>query len=122
MTDHENLVRRHIANVNEPDAAKRAATIAELWATDAVYRNADQEFHGRNGIEDAITQAHEAFVAPGYTFEVTKVDINHDAVRYVWEMRPAAGGDVASIGTHVATIADGRIASDHQFIDMAPAA
>lgn len=42
-------------------------------------------------------------------------------VRYRWEMVPAAGGEPDSIGTHVAMLGDdGRLISDHQFIDKPP--
>jgi hypothetical protein len=38
-------------------------------------------------------------------------------------MVPRDGGEPDSIGTHVATVgADGRLLSDHQFIDKAPSA
>ena len=38
-------------------------------------------------------------------------------------MVPAGGGEPDSIGTHVAIVgADGRLVSDHQFIDKPPSA
>jgi hypothetical protein len=83
--------------------------------------NATAEFQGRSRIEQAVTQAHDAFAANGYRFQIASVQTNHDAVRYRWEMVPAAGGEPDSIGTHVAMLdKDGRLISDHQFIDKPP--
>ena len=68
-----------------------------------------------------MSAAHDAFVANGFVFTLANLDINHDAVRYRWEMVPVDGGAPDSIGTHVAVIGtDGRLISDHQFIDQAP--
>lgn len=121
MSDIEELVKKYVACWHEPDPADRRKTIAEVWAETGVYRNAGAEFHGHEGVYDAVTEAYEAFVKNGYEFRVAKVDTNHDAVRYQWVMTAAAGGEPASIGTHVATTgADGRFVRDYQFVDKAP--
>lgn len=86
-----------------------------------MYRNARAEFHGRAGIEEAVTAAYNAFGLNGFVFRLAGLDTNHDAVRYRWEMVPAAGGEPDSIGTHIAVVdSDGRLVSDHQFIDKPP--
>ncbi|HUA71424.1 MAG TPA: nuclear transport factor 2 family protein [Solirubrobacteraceae bacterium] len=121
MTDIDSTIEKWVASWNEPDSAARRSVIDEIWAADGVYRNARTEFNGRSGIEDAVTQAYDAFSANGFVFRVAGVDANHDAVRYRWEMIPTAGGEPDSIGTHVAMVGmDGRFVSDHQFIDEAP--
>ena len=121
MTDSETLVQRFVHTWHEPDPQARRRAIAEIWAEDCVYRNAHAEFHGREGIEEAVSAAHEAYVMNDYVFNVAQVNTNHDAIRYVWKMVPAAGGEPASIGTHVVLVdADGRMVNDHQFIDVAP--
>jgi hypothetical protein len=98
-------------------------TIETTWSPDGIYRNATAEFEGYAGIARAVTAAHDAFVATGFVFTLANVDTNHDAVRYRWEMLPASGGEPDSIGTHVAVVGtDGRLVSDHQFIDKAPSA
>jgi nuclear transport factor 2 (NTF2) superfamily protein len=121
MPSVEATIHRYVDSWNDPDPAERRRVIDEIWSTDGVYRNASTEFEGSDGIEQAVTAAHNAFVANAYRFQVASVQINHDAVRYQWEMVPAAGGEPDSLGTHVAMLGtDGRLISDHQFIDKAP--
>jgi nuclear transport factor 2 (NTF2) superfamily protein len=123
MTSIDKLIASWVASWNERDPAKREAVIETSWSPDGVYRNVTNEFEGYDGIARAVTAAYDAFVANGFVFTVAKVDANHDAVRYQWEMRPADGGEPDSIGTHIAVVgADGRFISDHQFIDLAPSA
>jgi nuclear transport factor 2 (NTF2) superfamily protein len=121
MASVEAMIDRYVASWNEPDAAERRRVIDDIWSTDGVYRNATSTFEGHNGIEQAVTAAYDAFTANGFRFQVASVQTNHDAVRYQWEMVPAAGGEPDSIGTHVAMLGkEGRLLSDHQFIDQAP--
>jgi nuclear transport factor 2 (NTF2) superfamily protein len=123
MTNIEQTIEKYVASWNERDPAARHRVVAEIWEPDGVYRNASTEFEGHGRIDEAVTAAYDAFTANGYTFKVASIDQNHDAVRYRWEMVPAAGGAPDSIGTHVAMIGpDGRFLSDHQFIDKAPSA
>jgi hypothetical protein len=119
----DDMIRSYVASWNERDPAKRDVTIEKSWSPDGIYRNATAEFEGYDGIADAVTAAHDAFVANGFVFTLANVDTNHDAVRYRWEMLPASGGEPDSIGTHVAVIGtDGRLVSDYQFIDKPPSA
>jgi hypothetical protein len=121
MSDIGEMIEQFVASWNEPDPAVRRGVIDQLWAPEGIYRNARAEFPGRDGIEDAVTQAYEAFTANGFVFTLASLDVNHDAVRYRWEMVPAGGGEPDSIGTHVATVGpDGRLLTDHQFIDKPP--
>jgi hypothetical protein len=121
VSDKEAMVGKYVASWHMPDPELRRQAIAEVWDEAGVYRNAGAEFHGHKGVEEAVTEAYEAFVKKGFVFQVAKVDVNHDAVRYVWEMRPAAGGEPDSVGTHVAMVGpDGRMVQDHQVVDKAP--
>lgn len=121
MASPEAMIDKYVASWNEPDPAERRRVIDDIWSPDGVYMNATTEFRGPNGIEQAVTQAYDAFTANGYRFRVASVQTNHDAVRYQWEMVPAAGGEPDSIGTHVAVLGkEGRLISDHQFIDKPP--
>jgi hypothetical protein len=122
MIDHGKQVKKYVATWHEPDPKLRGKAIAELWSDQAMYCNSGAEFHGHKGIEDAVTEAYEAFIQKGYEFRVTKADSNHDTVRYTWEMVPYGGGEVASIGTHFVEFdKEGRMVRDHQFVDMFPA-
>jgi SnoaL-like domain len=121
MASIDEMIRSYVASWNESDPTKRDQTIEKTWSPDGIYRNATAEFEGYGGIARAVTAAHDAFVANGFVFTLANVDTNHDAVRYRWEMLPASGGAPDSIGTHVAVVGpDGRLVSDHQFIDQAP--
>jgi nuclear transport factor 2 (NTF2) superfamily protein len=121
MTDVEGMIEKYVASWNESDPVTRRRVIDAIWAEDGVYRNARTEFKGRAGIQDAVTEAHDAFTANGFVFRLASVDTNHDAVRYRWEMVPKAGGEPDSIGTHVAMVGtDGRLVCDYQFIDKPP--
>jgi SnoaL-like domain len=123
MTSIDEMIRSYVASWNESDPVKRELSIEKTWSPEGIYRNATAEFEGYDGIAGAVTAAHEAFVANGFVFTLANADINHDAVRYRWEMLPARGGEPDSIGTHVAVVgSDGRLVSDHQFIDKAPSA
>jgi nuclear transport factor 2 (NTF2) superfamily protein len=117
----EEIVEKYVATWAEPDAEIRRKTIAELWAIDCVYSNTATVFRGREGIEEAVTEAYDHFVPQGFGFRVAKIDVTQEAVRYQWEVFPVAGGEATMKGTQVVIIdADGRMARDHQFIDMAP--
>jgi uncharacterized protein (TIGR02246 family) len=120
MSDVTRVIEDWVATWHQPDADVRARAIAELWVEDCVYRNSRAEYRGRAGIEEAVAQAHERFIADGgYSFRIARVDTNHDAIRYTWEMVPTGGGDPEAIGTHVALVTpDGRLQNDHQFVDM----
>lgn len=121
MSDIEASVEKYVASWAEPDAELRRKTIAELWVTDAVYKNQIAEYLGLEGIEEAVTEAYDMFATKGYRFNVARVDINHDVVRYVWEMLPPDGDTPEAIGTQVVIVnADGRMVRDHQFVDKAP--
>jgi nuclear transport factor 2 (NTF2) superfamily protein len=121
MASVEAMIERYVASWNEADPTERRRVIDEIWSGDGVYRNSTTEFHGRNGIDQAVTEAYDAFTANGFRFQLASVQTNHDAVRYQWEMVPAAGGEPDSIGTHVAMLSkEERLISDHQFIDKPP--
>ena len=123
MSDIGDKIEKYVASWSEPDAQVRKTILAELWAPDAVYKNPIAEFHGLQGIEDAVTEAYDAFATQGYTFRVAKLDTNHEAVRYTWEMTPAGADEPQVIGTQVVTLdEEGRMQRDFQFVDKAPAA
>lgn len=123
MNDIAANVEKYVGTWSEPDAGKRREILAELWSPNAVYKNPIAEFRGLEGIEDAVTEAYEMFATQGYTFRVGKVDSNHEAVRYSWEMFPAGETEPQVIGTQVVTLDEqGRMERDFQFVDKAPAA
>ncbi|MEE4599336.1 nuclear transport factor 2 family protein [Streptomyces sp. DSM 41524] len=122
LSNIDDFVERYVAVWNEGDPALRRKGVSEIWADDAVYANQGAEFRGHAGIEAAVTEAYEQFVKNGeYVFKTAKVDENHEAVRFTWDMVPTAGGEPASIGTQLFLVGeDGRIVHDYQFIDKMP--
>ncbi|MYS81516.1 nuclear transport factor 2 family protein [Embleya scabrispora] len=122
MSEIEAIVEKYVATWAEPDAEIRRKNIAELWAENCVYSNTATVYRGRDGIEEAVTEAYENFVPKGFGFRVARVDATQEAVRYQWEVVPAAGGEPTMTGTQVVIFdADGRMVRDHQFIDKVQA-
>ena len=116
------FVDRYIAAWNEKDPDRRRQAIKEIWAEDARYANTSQEFRGHAGIETAIGEAYEEFVAKGFAFRLNSYAQNHDALRITWDMVPSAGGPAAARGTEYLVLgADGLVRTDHQFPEELPA-
>jgi hypothetical protein len=119
MTDFNELADRYVATWNEPDVDLRRRSIAEIWAPDGRYCNGRAEYAGHVAIQPAVTTSHVRWVGSGYVFRSRKnAEGHHNGVRFSWEMVPAAGGDVVSIGSEFVILDDdGRIRHDYQFID-----
>ena len=134
------LVERYVAVWNEPRPDVRRTSIRELWADDGAHvlqsppreiRDAASQLtfpapalqiRGHEALEARVAHAYEEFVAPGeFVFrlrgEPSRPLANVDT--FGWEMVPAAGGDPAGAGHEVVVVDDdGRIAEDHQFVQM----
>lgn len=122
MSSITGLVDRYIAAWNEKDPDRRRQAIKEIWAEDALYANTGQEFRGRDGVETAIREAYEEFVAKGFAFQLNSYSQNHDALRITWDMMPTTGGPAAARGTEYLILgADGLARTDHQFPEELPA-
>ena len=122
MSSVEDFVGRYAAAWNETDAGLRRKAVGELWASGGYYANVNEEFRGHDEIARAIDEAYDDFIAKGFVFTVHKHQVNHEAVRITWHMVPAGGGDVAAVGTEFIILdADGRIRTNHQYIDVDPA-
>ncbi|WP_034087449.1 nuclear transport factor 2 family protein [Streptacidiphilus albus] len=122
MTTIEETVQKYVASWSEPDPEIRRATVAELWSPDALYKNATTEYPGLKGIEEAVQEVWDLFTSKGFTVSVGRVDANHEAVRYTWELyAPGADTEPVALGTQVVTLdAAGRMVRDYQFVDKAP--
>src|SRR5579871_5905120 len=103
MTDLEALADRYVAVWNEPDADERRARIAALWTEDGVHLAPSHEARGHGAIETRVIGAHDKWVADGgYVFRRHgPVEGHHGLVRMKWDMRPAAGGPIEAMGSHV---------------------
>lgn len=115
----DKLVARYVAMWNEPDPPTRRAQIAALWAEDCAHYTPSMEMHGHAAMEQRVTIAWEKWVRDtGHTFRSCgDAESHHDGLKFHWEMVTAAG-EVASLGFDFVRLgADGRIASDHQFLE-----
>lgn len=107
-TTVETTIDTYLEAYCEPDAQRRAALIAQVWATDG--QLLDPPFDGTGhealaGLTDAVLSHF-----PGHRFRRTSaVDTHHDIARYGWEL-VAADGAVAVAGLDVADLGpDGRL-------------
>jgi hypothetical protein len=120
MTDIRSFVDRYIGIWNEPDPERRRATIRTLWQEDAHHLARTLEAVGHDGIESRVASAYDKWVKEkGNVFRLRDgVDGHHGAIKLRWEMLPASGGDVISIGFDFLVLgADGRIRTGYQFIE-----
>ena len=119
-TDIATFVDRYINIWNEPDADRRRQTIRELWQEDAKHLARTLEAIGYDGIETRVANAHQKWVKEkGNVFRLRNgVDGHHNTIKLRWEMLPAAGGEVISIGFDFLVLGDdGRIRTGYQFIE-----
>ena len=120
MTDIATFVDRYINIWNEPDAERRRQTIRDLWQEDARHLARTLEAVGHSGVETRVATAYEKWVKEkGNVFRLRDgVDGHHDTIKLRWEMLPAGGGEVISIGFDFLVLGtDGRIQTGYQFIE-----
>jgi hypothetical protein len=120
MSDMQTFVQDYIAVWNEPDAERRRALIRSLWQEDAQHLARTLEAVGHSGIEKRVTDAYDKWVKEkGNAFRLRdSVDGHHDTIKLRWEMLPAKGGEVISIGFDFLVLGgDGRIRAGYQFIE-----
>jgi hypothetical protein len=120
MTDIATFVDRYVNIWNEPDAERRRQTIRDLWQEDARHLARTLEAEGHDGIESRVATAYEKWVKEkGNVFRLRDgVDGHHDTIKLRWEMLPATGGNVISVGFDFLVLGDdGRIRTGYQFIE-----
>jgi hypothetical protein len=119
MIDIKEFTERYVAMWNEGDPAARHDLIIELWAEDATNFTQSFEVSGHKEIEARVMRSYDTYVAPGtYMFKAARsAATHHDVVRIDWEMTDLCSGTSAASGTEFLTLADGRIATDYQFLN-----
>jgi hypothetical protein len=120
MIDIKTFVEEYISVWNEPDVERRRAIIRSLWQPDARHLARALEAEGHAGIETRVANAYDKWVREkGYVFRLRDgVDGHHGTIKLRWEMLPAAGGEVISIGFDFMVLGeDGRIRTGYQFIE-----
>jgi hypothetical protein len=134
-TKAEQLAERYTAVWMEPDDDRRRKAIAEVWSedaihvlqpTEAVYEAADEravnptwQVRGHDELEARVTKAYADFVASGqmsFRLQGSAKRLG-DVVTWRWE-GVSPGGEVLGAGLEfVILAADGRIATDYQFVE-----
>lgn len=119
MLQPNEIATGYLAAWNEPDSARRRASLAQGWAEDARYADPLMKGEGREGIAAMIEGARAQF--PGHGFMLRGTPEGHGRfVRFSWTLAPAEGAAVAG-GTDVVRLDEqGRIAEVIGFLD-APA-
>lgn len=120
MIDISTFVERYINIWNEPDADARRQAVRLLWQEEARHLARGIEAFGHAGIERRVADAYKKWVKEkGNVFRLRDgVDGHHDTIKLRWEMLPAEGGDVISIGFDFLVLGeDGRIRTGYQFIE-----
>jgi hypothetical protein len=112
------FIDSYVATWNEVDAATRRKRVEDVWSVGASLYNRAFEYHGHDGVEQAVTRSYELFVARGFRFRARREPAtHHSAIRFSWEMI-TADGQVDSLGTQFLLLdEDGRVQLDYQFID-----
>ena len=120
MTDIITFAERYVEMWNERDPERRHQEVRSLFAEGAVDFTGTRDLRGHDDIELRVDAAHDKYVVDQrYVFRLLRAEGHHNAVRLNWEMVPAEGGEVASLGFDFLVLdADGRIQLDYQFIDQ----
>ena len=120
MENINRFVDRYINIWNEADDENRRRTIRDLWQEDARHLARTLEAVGHDGIETRVRNAYEKWVRDkGCIFRLRDgVDGHHGTIKLRWDMLPATGGEVISVGFDFLVLGeDGRIRTGYQFIE-----
>ena len=111
------LMERNVSEVfGEPDPGRRRRAIAELYAEDCAFYDADGESIGQAAISDRVGRILDGS-PPGFAFSlVGPAEVIHDLGRLRWQAGPAGAPPVLS-GMDVAILANGKIRTVYTFIE-----
>jgi hypothetical protein len=119
MLDAQTLADRYVAAWNEPDATKRCAAIAALWATDAQPRGGACELRGFGALGKLVLGSSEKDGRrDGIRFRAApSARRRRDVVTFRWEMLLAGSETVLASGLEFLIVDDeGRILVEHPFV------
>lgn len=117
MTDTlGSLMERNLLEVfGQRDSARRAAVIAELYAADCTFFEAEEQVTGQAALNAKVGSILND--APGFVFRaVGPAQVNHDLGRLRWEFGPAGAQPVVT-GTDIAVFKQERIRALYTFLD-----
>jgi len=121
-TTRGRLMERNVSEVfGERDPGRRERAIAELYADDCAFYDADGESIGQTAVSDHVGRIlHEG--PPGMAFRlVGRAEVIHDLGRLRWQMGPAGAPPVMT-GMDIAVFANGKIRTLYTFIETPVAA
>jgi hypothetical protein len=116
------LMERNVSEVfDERDAGRRRHAIAELYAQDCAFYDADGESTGHAAVSERVGRI-LGQSPPGFAFRlVGHAEVIHDLGRLRWQTGPAGAPPVLS-GMDVAIFANGKIRTLYTFIETPAAA
>ena len=99
----------------QPDSARRAAAIAEIYTANCTFFESGERIVGRDALNAKIARILQE--APGFVFRATgPAEVNHDLGRLQWHLGPAGAPPVVT-GLDVAIFKHGRIRELYTFLD-----
>jgi hypothetical protein len=116
------LMERNVSEVfGERDPGRRSRAIAELYAEDCAFYDADGESIGQAAVCDGVGRVLDES-PPGVVFSlVGPAEVIHDLGRLRWQSGPVGAPPVLS-GMDVAIFANGKIRTLYAFIETPAAA
>ncbi|WP_338690050.1 nuclear transport factor 2 family protein [Bradyrhizobium sp. 26S5] len=110
------LMERNLHEVfGQPDSARRAVAIAEIYAANCTFFEAGERIVGRDALNAKIERILQD--APGFVFGATgSAEVNHDLGRLRWQLGPAGAPPLVT-GMDVAIFEYGRIRALYTFLD-----
>lgn len=116
------LMERNVSEVfGERDPGRRSRAVAQLYAEDCAFYDADGESIGQAAVSDRVGRILD-HSPPGFAFSlVGPADVIHDLGRLRWEAGPP-GAPPVLLGMDVAFFANGKIRALYTFIEMRAAA
>ena len=116
----QSMVDKHLAAYCDPDAARRAGAIREIWHPEGRLVDPPLEARGHQGIADQAGTLLSHY--PQHRFErSTAVDAHHGFLRYGWRLVDANGTAVLEGVDFAELDVDGRLARVVGFFGGQPA-
>jgi hypothetical protein len=111
------LMERNVSEVfGERDPGPRQRVIAELYAEDCAFYDADGQSIGQAAISNRVGRILDGS-PPGFAFSlVGPAEVIHDLGRLRWQLGPAGAPPVMT-GMDVAVFANGKIQTLYTFIE-----
>jgi hypothetical protein len=116
------LAKKYLAPWNEADAGLRRGSLAELWAPDCAYFDAQAERRGLEQLAAKAAAVHRGLAANGQILAPAERSQRHHNVAHIgWRIASADGGGDAGAGSTLLIMDDsGRTVAGYQFHAGAP--